>query len=305
MLNMDVNYAKSTHIHTYNDEMPTVEADVAFGLGGFNLTNDETKLRVAKALTAIGMYDYLQVLLYQIYGSSYHILIPYFDPLQTFVGTYFFPERLIFSLGGSAMMWYSLRKDHIVPARPVQTLIRGQKQRVAIASALVEERKVLLLDELTTFFDESLDDRILLLLNSLNAKPQADTLRLIENKLDHLMCMPFSLTAFAIEMELNELMINILAMAKTFVGTETSDGKQIKFQAVLLVAKEVAKHIKHIDCTSRFNVANLPCQYLIILDHIFDISLSLLRPVTSSYTTPIESSYAALSSIWDNVVFGL
>ncbi|GKE14313.1 hypothetical protein Tco_1421890 [Tanacetum coccineum] len=60
MSNMDVNYAKSTHIHTYNDVMPTIEADVAFGLGGFNLTNDETKLRVAKALTAIGMYDYLQ-----------------------------------------------------------------------------------------------------------------------------------------------------------------------------------------------------------------------------------------------------
>ncbi|GKD19709.1 ABC transporter I family member 10, chloroplastic, partial [Tanacetum coccineum] len=41
--------------------MPTVEADVAFGLGRFNLSNDETKLRVAKALTAVGMYDYLQV----------------------------------------------------------------------------------------------------------------------------------------------------------------------------------------------------------------------------------------------------
>ncbi|PWA74795.1 ABC transporter family protein [Artemisia annua] len=79
--------------------MPTVEADVAFGLGRFNLTNDETKLRVAKALTAVGMYDYLQ--------------------------------------------------------RPVQTLSGGQKQRVAIAGALVEECKVLLLDELTTFLDES------------------------------------------------------------------------------------------------------------------------------------------------------
>ncbi|GKE42783.1 ABC transporter I family member 10, chloroplastic [Tanacetum coccineum] len=79
--------------------MPTVEADVAFGLGRFNLTNDETKLRVAKALTAVGMYDYLQ--------------------------------------------------------RPVQTLSGGQKQRVAIAGALVEECKALLLDELTTFLDES------------------------------------------------------------------------------------------------------------------------------------------------------
>ncbi|GJT80177.1 ABC transporter I family member 10-like protein [Tanacetum coccineum] len=79
--------------------MPTVEADVAFGLGRFNLSNDETKLRVAKALTAVGMYDYLQ--------------------------------------------------------RPVQTLSGGQKQRVAIAGALVEECKALLLDELTTFLDES------------------------------------------------------------------------------------------------------------------------------------------------------
>ncbi|KAF5774098.1 putative ABC-type polyamine transporter [Helianthus annuus] len=79
--------------------MPTVEADVAFGLGRFNLTNDETKLRVAKALTAVGMYDYLQ--------------------------------------------------------RPVQTLSGGQKQRVAIAGALVEQCKVLLLDELTTFLDET------------------------------------------------------------------------------------------------------------------------------------------------------
>nr|GEV83015.1 ABC transporter I family member 10, chloroplastic [Tanacetum cinerariifolium] len=79
--------------------MPTVEADVAFGLGRFNLTNDETKLRVAKALSAVGMHDYLQ--------------------------------------------------------RPVQTLSGGQKQRVAIAGALVEECKVLLLDELTTFLDES------------------------------------------------------------------------------------------------------------------------------------------------------
>nr|GFC09607.1 ABC transporter I family member 10, chloroplastic [Tanacetum cinerariifolium] len=40
--------------------MPNVEANVAFGLGRFNLTNDETKLRIAKALTAVGMYDYLQ-----------------------------------------------------------------------------------------------------------------------------------------------------------------------------------------------------------------------------------------------------
>lgn len=79
--------------------MPTVEADVAFGLGKFNLTTDETRLRVAKALNDVGMYEYLQ--------------------------------------------------------RPIQTLSGGQKQRVAIAGALAEACKVLLLDELTTFLDES------------------------------------------------------------------------------------------------------------------------------------------------------
>ncbi|KAF6170508.1 hypothetical protein GIB67_031916 [Kingdonia uniflora] len=78
--------------------MPTVEADVAFGLGKFNLTEVEVRSRVAKALEAVGMSDYLQ--------------------------------------------------------RPVQTLSGGQKQRVAIAGALAETCKVLLLDELTTFLDE-------------------------------------------------------------------------------------------------------------------------------------------------------
>nr|GEX99623.1 meiotic nuclear division protein 1 homolog [Tanacetum cinerariifolium] len=34
-----------------------------------------------------------------------------------------------------------------------------------------------------------------------------------------------------------------------------------------------------------------------ILDQLFDIFLSLLRPVASSYTTHIELSYAALSSL--------
>lgn len=41
--------------------MPTVEADVAFGLGNLNLTHDEVRSKVAKALDAVGMSNYLQV----------------------------------------------------------------------------------------------------------------------------------------------------------------------------------------------------------------------------------------------------
>jgi energy-coupling factor transporter ATP-binding protein EcfA2 len=41
--------------------MPTVEADVAFGLGKLNLPRDEVKTRVSKALDAVGMSKYLQV----------------------------------------------------------------------------------------------------------------------------------------------------------------------------------------------------------------------------------------------------
>lgn len=40
--------------------MPTVEADVAFGLGKLNLNNDEVKSRVLEALSAVGMSSYLQ-----------------------------------------------------------------------------------------------------------------------------------------------------------------------------------------------------------------------------------------------------
>ncbi|CAI9108659.1 OLC1v1008320C1 [Oldenlandia corymbosa var. corymbosa] len=79
--------------------MPTVKDDVAFGLSKFNLTRDEIRDKVEKALVAVGMHNYLQ--------------------------------------------------------RPIQTLSGGQKQRVAIAGALAETCKVLLLDELTTFLDET------------------------------------------------------------------------------------------------------------------------------------------------------
>ncbi|MQL91665.1 hypothetical protein Taro_024278 [Colocasia esculenta] len=79
--------------------MPTVEADVAFGLGKFNLTAKEVRYRVRGALDSVGMSKYLKI--------------------------------------------------------PVQTLSGGQKQRVAIAGALAEACKVLLLDELTTFLDET------------------------------------------------------------------------------------------------------------------------------------------------------
>lgn len=41
--------------------MPTVEADVAFGLGKFNLTPDEVKSRVSKALDAVSMSKFMQV----------------------------------------------------------------------------------------------------------------------------------------------------------------------------------------------------------------------------------------------------
>ncbi|KAH8507602.1 hypothetical protein H0E87_009954 [Populus deltoides] len=101
--------------------MPTVEADVSFGLGKLNLTEDEVKCTVSKALDAVGMSAYMQ--------------------------------------------------------RPVQTLSGGQKQRVAIAGALAEACKVLLLDELTTFLDETDQVGVIKAVkNSLNASDDVTAL---------------------------------------------------------------------------------------------------------------------------------
>lgn len=41
--------------------MPTVEADVAFGLGKLNLKPSAIRTRVARALDAVGMSEYLKV----------------------------------------------------------------------------------------------------------------------------------------------------------------------------------------------------------------------------------------------------
>ncbi|CAN4120334.1 unnamed protein product [Withania somnifera] len=50
--------------------MPTVEADVAFGLGKLNLTPDEIRTRVAKALDAVGMYEYLKKPVHTLSGGQ-------------------------------------------------------------------------------------------------------------------------------------------------------------------------------------------------------------------------------------------
>lgn len=48
--------------HVLQVVMPTVDADVAFGLGKFSLTDDEVRSRVSSALHAVGLSDYMKVL---------------------------------------------------------------------------------------------------------------------------------------------------------------------------------------------------------------------------------------------------
>lgn len=48
-------------LHLLQVVLPTVDADVAFGLGKMNLTNDEVRSRVSTALHAVGLSDYMKV----------------------------------------------------------------------------------------------------------------------------------------------------------------------------------------------------------------------------------------------------
>lgn len=70
--------------------------------------------------------------------------------------------------------------------RPVQTLSGGQKQRVAIAGALAESSKVLLLDELTTFLDEGDQMGVIEAVRKVVGGPQAVTALWVTHRLEEL-----------------------------------------------------------------------------------------------------------------------
>lgn len=110
--------------------MPTAEADVAFGLGRLELSEEEVQGRVMRSLEAVGLAE-----LYQ---------------------------------------------------RPVQTLSGGQKQRVAIAGALAESSKVLLLDELTTFLDEGDQMGVIQAVRSVVGGPHRVTALWVTHRLEEL-----------------------------------------------------------------------------------------------------------------------
>jgi energy-coupling factor transporter ATP-binding protein EcfA2 len=50
-------------LHLLQVVMPTVDSDVAFGLGKINLADDEVRSMVSRALHAVGLSDYMKVLL--------------------------------------------------------------------------------------------------------------------------------------------------------------------------------------------------------------------------------------------------
>lgn len=59
-------------------------------------------------------------------------------------------------------------------------------------------------------------------------------------------------------------------------------------------------YVARLSCENNFLACSFTFLYSMqILDQFFDISLSLPKPVASSFSTPIESSYAALSSLED------
>ncbi|XP_057832071.2 ABC transporter I family member 10 isoform X3 [Cryptomeria japonica] len=70
--------------------------------------------------------------------------------------------------------------------RPVQTLSGGQKQRVAIAGALVEASRVLLLDELTTFLDETDQIGVIEAVRNVVDGPQGVTALWVTHRLEEL-----------------------------------------------------------------------------------------------------------------------